>query len=58
MIVDDCDSKSISWDGSDQAYKEFVTEMNLPIEVVHDKLGIVRKAIVLRGQGQVEEGYS
>jgi len=58
MVVDDCDSKSLAWDGSDQAYKEFVTEMNLPIEVVHDKLGIVRKPIVLRGQGQVEEGYS
>ena len=43
IVVDDCDARSMEWDGSDQAYKEFVKEINHPIEIVHDKLGIVRK---------------
>jgi O-methyltransferase len=43
MIVDDCNSKNRHWDGSDQAYKEFVKEINQPIQVVHDKLGVLRK---------------
>lgn len=44
MIVDDCDGTNTKWDGSDQAYKEFVNEMRLPVQVVHDKLGVVRKS--------------
>ncbi len=43
MIVDDCDSGHIHWSGSDQAYKEFMKELNQPIEIAQDKLGIVRK---------------
>jgi O-methyltransferase len=43
MIVDDCDENHVSWDGSDQAYKEFMQELNKPIEIVHGKLGVVRK---------------
>lgn len=43
MIVDDCDENHVSWDGSDQAYKEFMQEMNKPIEIVHGKLGVIRK---------------
>lgn len=43
MIVDDCDDKSIAWDGSDQAYKEFMQEINQPVEIVLGKLGIIRK---------------
>jgi len=43
IIVDDCDNKDIRWDGSGQAYKEFVNEINQPIQVVHDKLGVLRK---------------
>lgn len=43
IIVDDCDTKSEAWDGSDQAYKEFMQELNQPIEITLGKLGIVRK---------------
>jgi O-methyltransferase len=43
IIVDDCDEKSEAWDGSDQAYKEFMQEINQPVEIKHSKLGIVRK---------------
>jgi len=43
IIVDDCNSENIAWDGSDQAYKEFVKEISQPVQVVHDKLGVVRK---------------
>jgi len=38
MIVDDCDENHVSWDGSDQAYKEFMQKMNKPFEIVHGKL--------------------
>jgi SAM-dependent methyltransferase len=43
IIVDDCDPKNEAWDGSDQAYKEFMQEINQPIEIILGKLGIVRK---------------
>jgi O-methyltransferase len=43
IVVDDCDSENILWNGSDQAYKEFMEEINQPNEIVHNKLGIVRK---------------
>jgi len=43
IIVDDCNDKDIRWDGSDQAYKEFMEEIGQPIEIVYEKLGIIRK---------------
>jgi hypothetical protein len=43
LVVDDCDAGNIRWDGSDQAYKEFVKERDLPAHVVHGKLGLIRK---------------
>ncbi len=43
IIVDDCNPHDIRWDGSDQAYKEFMKEINQPVQVVHGKLGIIRK---------------
>ena len=43
IVVDDCDSQHIRWDGADQAYKEFMQERNLPLQIVHGKLGIIRK---------------
>jgi len=43
IIVDDCNANNIRWDGSDQAYKEFMKEINQPIQVMHGKLGIIRK---------------
>ena len=42
MVVDDCVSGN-QWDGSYQAYREFVEELNRPTCIVHDKLGVVRK---------------
>lgn len=43
IVVDDCDVSNISWDGSDQAYKEFMKERNLTAQIIHSRLGIVRK---------------
>ncbi len=45
MIVDDCDPADIRWDGADQAYKEFMKGKRQPAQVVHGKLGIVRKQV-------------
>lgn len=45
IVVDDCDADNVAWDGSDQAYKEFMDERNDPIKIVHNKLGIVRKPL-------------
>lgn len=43
IVVDDCDENDHRWDGSDQAYKEFMSEIGKEIEIVHGKLGIIRK---------------
>jgi SAM-dependent methyltransferase len=43
IVVDDCNPSNIRWDGSDQAYKEFVKEINQAYKIVHDKLGIIKK---------------
>ena len=45
IVVDDCDANNVAWDGSDQAYKEFMDEMNEPMQIVHNKLGVIRKAL-------------
>jgi len=44
LVVDDCNSQNSRWDGSYQAYVEFMQQTVQPIQVVHGKLGIVRKA--------------
>lgn len=43
LVVDDCNTGDIRWDGSDQAYKEFIKEKNHKSEIVHGKLGVIRK---------------
>ncbi len=43
IIVDDCGSKDISWDGSGQAYREFMKEIDEDPRIVHGKLGEVKK---------------
>jgi SAM-dependent methyltransferase len=43
MVVDDCNPDDVLWDGSDQAYKEFVAARGLEPCVVHGKLGLARK---------------
>jgi O-methyltransferase len=42
IIVDDC-AEADAYDGSNQAYREFIQENNQTIEIVHDKLGVIRK---------------
>ena len=43
IVVDDCNDTNVRWDDSDQAYKEFAEEINQPIEIVYNKLGVLRK---------------
>lgn len=43
IIVDDCQLEDERWDGALQAYDEFVAARSLPREIVHGKLGILRK---------------
>lgn len=43
IVVDDCDSSDMRWDGSDQAYKEFMKERNQSTQIILGKLGIIRK---------------
>ena len=43
MVVDDCDESNRVWDGADQAYKEFMNDAGLPVEILHGKLGLIRK---------------
>jgi O-methyltransferase len=43
IIVDDCDSSHILFDGADQAYKEFVKDLGQPVQIIHGKLGVIRK---------------
>jgi hypothetical protein len=45
IVVDDCSPSSFWWDGSYQAYKEFVEEIGEPIQIVHGKLGVVTKKL-------------
>jgi len=42
MIIDDCKANNL-WDGSLQAYNEFVSERQLPREIAAEKLGVVRR---------------
>jgi O-methyltransferase len=43
MVVDDCNSADLRFDGAHQAYREFMAEVGLPVRVVHEKLGLVEK---------------
>lgn len=43
IVVDDCDSSDIRWDGSDQAYKEFMNEIDQAPQISHGKLGVIKK---------------
>jgi len=42
VIVDDCEDDT-AFDGASQAYREFVVANELPLEIRHRKLGILRK---------------
>jgi SAM-dependent methyltransferase len=43
IVVDDCDPHEMKWDGSDQAYKEFMAEIGQTPQVFHGKLGFIKK---------------
>jgi len=43
IVVDDCDASVFSTDGSDQAYKEFMKERNQTAQIIHGKLGVIKK---------------
>jgi hypothetical protein len=42
VLVDDVMEPS-RWDGANQAYKEFCAEYDLPVELIGNKMGIIRK---------------
>lgn len=44
IIVDDCAVEQSLYDGAGEAYREFCKNANLIPEIVHDKLGIIRKS--------------
>lgn len=43
IVVDDSREGGI-WDGANQAYREFCQELQIPPEIVCDKMGIIRKS--------------
>jgi O-methyltransferase len=43
IVVDDCSTLDRRWDGANQAYCEFMLQAGRQAEIVHGKLGIVRK---------------
>lgn len=44
MVLDDCNPSKVRWwDGALQAYTEFMKEKNRSIQIVHGKLGVVKK---------------
>lgn len=43
IVVDDCTTADVRWDGADQAYKEFMQSIGQPPVVMHRKLGVIRK---------------
>ncbi len=44
LVVDDCDPNCQEWDGAYQAYSEFMGQLNRPVNIVLNKLGIITKA--------------
>ena len=45
IVVDDCYPLNDRWDGADQAYKEFMKEINQPYTIIQNKLGVITKKI-------------
>ena len=46
IIVDDCSQTESIYDGAGLAYREFCDENGLIQELIHDKLGIIRKPLI------------
>ena len=45
IIIDDCTPNDIRFDGADEAYKEFLKEINYTENIVLGKLGVIEKLI-------------
>ncbi len=45
IVVDDCYPENARYDGSYQAYIEFMAEEELECQIVYNKLGVIRKSI-------------
>jgi O-methyltransferase len=43
IIVDDCATEASLYDGAGEAYREICSQMGIAPELVHEKLGIIRK---------------
>jgi O-methyltransferase len=43
IVVDDCSLEESLYDGAGQAYRNFCAKLEIPIELAHDKLGVIRK---------------
>jgi O-methyltransferase len=43
IVCDDCSASDVRWDGANQAYSEFMQEIGQPVQVMHGKLGIIKK---------------
>jgi O-methyltransferase len=41
VVIDDCSTQAVAFDGALQAYEEFVRERQLPSQIVHGKLGVI-----------------
>jgi O-methyltransferase len=41
VVIDDCSTQAVAWDGALHAYEEFVRERGLPSRIVHGKLGVI-----------------
>lgn len=45
IVIDDCSEADERWDGALQAYNEFMASRGMEPEIVHRKLGIIRKPL-------------
>ena len=45
IVVDDCSTETSIYDGAGQAYREFCSEQGLHVELLFEKLGVVRKPL-------------
>jgi hypothetical protein len=50
ILVDDVMEPS-RWDGANQAYREFCEELNLPAQIVGNKMGVIRKCTAPQSRG-------
>jgi SAM-dependent methyltransferase len=54
IVVDDCTPDDFYWDGSHQAYLEFMSELNQAPHIVCEKLGVVQKPQLKLGADSIK----